>query len=48
MKLLRVILAALALGTAAAACGSNSVTGPDQPSGAEVLRRERQMGSGQG
>ncbi len=42
MRLLRVILAVLALGTAAAACGSNSVTGSDQP----APRNEQQMGSG--
>lgn len=42
MRLLRVILAVLALGTAVAACGSNSVTGPDQP----TPRHEQQMGSG--
>jgi hypothetical protein len=44
MRLLRVILAVLALSTAVAACGSNSVTGPDRP----APRHEQQLGSGQG
>ena len=48
MRLLRAILAVLALGTAVAACGSSSVTGPDRPAGTDILRRERQMGSGEG
>jgi hypothetical protein len=44
MRLLRVILATLALGTAVAACGSNSVTGPDRP----PPHNEQQMGSSGG
>ncbi|HEX8693220.1 MAG TPA: hypothetical protein VF746_12410 [Longimicrobium sp.] len=44
MRLLRVILAVLALGTAVAACGSSSITGPDQP----TARHEQQMGAGDG
>ncbi|HEU4451567.1 MAG TPA: hypothetical protein VFR81_00865 [Longimicrobium sp.] len=41
MKLLRLILTALAVTTLATACGSSTITGPDAPP-----RHESVMGSG--